>query len=297
MTDKVNLNTVSTFVNDTTAVSVFNNNVSAITSGFDNTLSLTPVAGTNNSMNGNLDMNSNQILNLPSPASMNSPARLVDVASNPTISVPPVGTSGATVPLLNANNTWTASTTQTFGNELVSGLLTVNGSTTLNSTLSVVGNSIYTGSISPSQTNGIVGTTAANNANAGCIGEYIVQTVASTTTGLSSGTAATVTAISLTAGDWDLSALVLFNGGGTTQVAYVGGCISFTTNAFDTTRGYYMPFSGTPAIFGISAPFGINISQIRASIAVTTTVYMVAQASFGISTMGAFGTLSARRVR
>src|SRR5580692_9891336 len=119
MTDKVNLNTVSTFVNDTTAVSVFNNNVSAITSGFDNTLSLTPVAGTNNSMNGNLDMNSNQILNLPSPASMNSPARLVDVASNPTISVPPVGTSGAVVGLLNASKT-------DSGNNTFSGINIIN---------------------------------------------------------------------------------------------------------------------------------------------------------------------------
>ena len=61
----------------------------------------------------NLDMNSNQILNLPSPATTHSPARLIDVVSNPTISVPPVGTSGATVPLMNGNNTWSGINTFT----------------------------------------------------------------------------------------------------------------------------------------------------------------------------------------
>jgi hypothetical protein len=124
---------VTTFTNDTTAVNTVNNNFAAISTAFSDCLSLSGSAP--NQMKSNLDMNSNSILNLPPPATINSPARLIDVASNPTISVPPVGTSGATVPLLNAANTW--SNTQTFNppNTNSQGILvssTATGSTSQN---------------------------------------------------------------------------------------------------------------------------------------------------------------------
>lgn len=100
------LNNVSTFVNDTTAVNTVNNNSAAITTALSNCLARD--AEVPNQMNTNLDMNSNQILNLPAPTSANSPARLVDIVSNPslTLTIPPIGTSGAVVGLLNGNNTY-----------------------------------------------------------------------------------------------------------------------------------------------------------------------------------------------
>src|ERR1700689_3822083 len=106
MTDKVTLNNISPTSSITTASGVINANNAAITTAMDNTLSLDGTAP--NQMQSNLDMNSNQILNLPAPVSGNSPARLVDIVANPTLvlTIPPVGTSGATVPLLNGNNTW-----------------------------------------------------------------------------------------------------------------------------------------------------------------------------------------------
>lgn len=103
MTDKITLSTVGTLIDATTAQTVINNNFSTIQTAFDNTLSRDGT--TPNTIGSNLDMNSNQILNLPSPATVNSPARLIDVTSNPTITVPAVGTSGAVVGLLNANKT------------------------------------------------------------------------------------------------------------------------------------------------------------------------------------------------
>lgn len=109
MTDKVTLSDITSFVNDTSAAGVFNSNMTAITTAIDNTLSRDGTSP--NQMGSNLDMNNNQILNLPAPASTTSPVRLVDVAGNPTITVPPVGTSGATVPLLNGNNTWSGTNT------------------------------------------------------------------------------------------------------------------------------------------------------------------------------------------
>ena len=109
----ITLNNISNAQQITTAATAINNNNSTIITALNEVLSTNPQ--TSNSMNTNLDMNSNQILNLPAPVAANSPARLVDVVSNPTLTltIPPVGTSGATVPLLNGNNTWSGYNTLT----------------------------------------------------------------------------------------------------------------------------------------------------------------------------------------
>lgn len=112
MAENITLGTVSTFTNDSSAVSIVNNNSQLITNALANTLDRYGSAP--NGMQAVLDMNNFNIINLPSPATINSPARLVDVVSNPTIQVPTVGTSGATVPLLNGVNTWSG--VQTFTN-------------------------------------------------------------------------------------------------------------------------------------------------------------------------------------
>lgn len=111
MTDKVVLSPVSSFVNDTTAVSTVNNNMVAITTAMDNTLSRDGTSP--NMMNATLDMNSNQIINLPPPSTVNSPARLIDVVGNPTIVIPGTGTSGHVVPFLDGNNTFSGTNTFT----------------------------------------------------------------------------------------------------------------------------------------------------------------------------------------
>lgn len=108
---KITLSSLSNLQNETTAVGVINNNSAVITTAFDNTLSRDGTSP--NQMGANLDMNSNQILNLPAPATVNSPARLIDVVSNPTITVPSIGTSGAFVGLLNGNNTYSGTSTFT----------------------------------------------------------------------------------------------------------------------------------------------------------------------------------------
>jgi hypothetical protein len=108
---KITLTPVSNPQNLTSLQNTINNNNTVIQTAWDNTLSRDGTVP--NTMLSNLDMNSNQILNLPSPASMSSPARLQDVVSNPSVTVPALGTSGATVGLLNTgwtqsgNNTWT----------------------------------------------------------------------------------------------------------------------------------------------------------------------------------------------
>lgn len=101
---KITLNDVADLTNFTTAETTINNNNTAIEVAIENTLSRDGT--TPNTMSANLDMNAHRILNLPAPSTINEPARLVDVVTNPTITIPPTGTSGATVPLLNGANTW-----------------------------------------------------------------------------------------------------------------------------------------------------------------------------------------------
>lgn len=117
MAENVTLAPVASFTNDSSAVATVNANNALIETAFSDCLSLT--GGSPNRMQSNLDMNSNQILNLPAPATINSPARLIDVVANPTLAltIPPVGTSGATVPLLNSNVTWSG--TSSFGTPFV----------------------------------------------------------------------------------------------------------------------------------------------------------------------------------
>lgn len=71
LTDLVNLE------NQTTAVNAINNNNAVIETAFDNTLSRDGTSP--NTMGASFDMNSHQIINLPAPATANSPLRLQDL--------------------------------------------------------------------------------------------------------------------------------------------------------------------------------------------------------------------------
>lgn len=91
---KVNLSDLVNLENETTAVNTINSNSHAIENGFENTLSRD---GTQpNSMEANLDMDSNRIFNLPSPGSATEPLRLQDLSDfigGGTISTIPAGGS------------------------------------------------------------------------------------------------------------------------------------------------------------------------------------------------------------
>lgn len=91
---KLSLDNVGSLVDTTTAVVTINSNSAAIESAVNNTLSLD---GTQpNSMQANLDMNSNRVLNLPAPVNSSEPLRLIDLTSFPSNStiIPPGGTAG-----------------------------------------------------------------------------------------------------------------------------------------------------------------------------------------------------------
>ena len=145
----------------------------------------------------------------------------------------------------------------------------------------------------------IVGTTTNDSATAGYVGEVISSTVDVTVgVSLTTSTAKTVTSISLTAGDWDITGMVSFNGNGATTVTLTAGGINTTTNtlpaAYEARATAVFAAASTPFA---TSPIGSVVPTVRAQLTTTTTYYLVAVLNFGISTAGAGGTIYARRVR
>lgn len=144
----------------------------------------------------------------------------------------------------------------------------------------------------------IVGTATNNNANAGSVGEYVSSSIASgSAVALSTGTAANITSISLTAGDWDVWITGKFTGGATTTVTRLTPSISTTSATIDTAadRSFNAFYNGQTPF----ATLDINVTAgtTRLSLASTTTVFYVALATFGVSTCSGYGIIHARRRR
>lgn len=145
----------------------------------------------------------------------------------------------------------------------------------------------------------ILGTTTNDNAAAGRIGEYTESVVEqASAVSLSTGTAANVTSLSLTAGDWQLSGFVAIVPGATTNIvssfngisttsATFGAADTINTNAINSAAG---------VVYGANN-IRASTQVLRFSLSSTTTVYLVANCNFTVSTADVFGTLRARRMR
>jgi hypothetical protein len=166
-----------------------------------------------------------------------------------------------------------------------------------------------TGAFTPSQTNGIVGTTTNNSANAGAVGEYICAQVtnggspagcatnSSTPVSLTTGVATNVASISLTAGDWDVWGEVITVPGATTTIAAVSGWISTASATLPNGSGSVVPWFYLAGSLTTGQGTAMPITMTRISLASTTTVFLGAFTSFGTSTMSAYGFIGARRRR
>jgi hypothetical protein len=148
-----------------------------------------------------------------------------------------------------------------------------------------------TGLISPSTTNGIKGTTAGDNANAGSIGEIVIGTSGSI--GMTASVPANITSITLTAGDWEIWGNVEFDpAASTTASTSVVG-----VNSVSAT----LPASPSKSITNYNVLTGqifTNAPPVsRYNITSTTTFYLVADVQFSVSTMAAQGFIAARRRR
>jgi hypothetical protein len=103
-----------------------------------------------------------------------------------------------------------------------------------------------------------------------------------------------IAAIQLSAGDWDVNGWINYNFAASTTVNSI-------RNTFSSASGT-LGDSAEQTVFGFNAlalvnSFSVPNGPVRFSLASTTTIYMVARANFGTSTMFAYGRMRARRVR
>lgn len=161
--------------------------------------------------------------------------------------------------------------------------------------------------IVPNTLLGIVGTTTNDNANAGAVGEVLQSTVvAGSAVALTTTTAANVTSLSLTVGDWEVEGACDHTWTGTTATIEVCG-ISGTTATQPTQPGGVVGNAtiGTEPLVSQSITFGATITgrfdqRVKARVQVTTastTIFLVATATFSAGTDAVFGTIRARRIR
>ncbi len=138
----------------------------------------------------------------------------------------------------------------------------------------------------------LVGVTDNSNASAGNVGEYVESVVLyANRFGITTNTDTTVTSITLTPGDYDVSGYTFIQGNA--NLAYsVGGMNLFNNQLPDPA--YRSSTADSPAL---STEAGLACSTRRFSSASTFTVYLIGYATFATGTATVCGSICARRVR
>lgn len=143
----------------------------------------------------------------------------------------------------------------------------------------------------------IQGVTDGVAAVSGIVGQVVQSTLAvGSAVSLTTATAATVTSISLPAGEWYVNGQVDYRAAATTSITILTQGISTTA----ATLGAQDTFSrnvSTAFVPTASNDVGLPIRGQALSLTATTTVYLVANATFTVNTLTAYGTIQARRVR
>jgi hypothetical protein len=113
---------------------------------------------------------------------------------------------------------------------------------------------------------------------------------------LSTGTAKTVTSMSLDPGAWDVSGIVDFQFGATTSYT---AAMSGTSQTADTlgAADTFACLAGAADVPTAANDIALTAPEVRMNITVPTTIYLIAKAVFTVSTLKAYGTLRARKVR
>lgn len=140
----------------------------------------------------------------------------------------------------------------------------------------------------------IVGVGDGSFGAAGSIGEVISSTIVSgSAIPLTTNTTQNVTSISLTAGEWLINGIVVFGIGTGTNITYLTGASTSVSVTLPGVGGYSaMSPVGVPVIDPT-----LNIPPQIISVASTTTIYMVVRTGFTVSTLTAYGSINALRVR
>jgi hypothetical protein len=152
-----------------------------------------------------------------------------------------------------------------------------------------------TGVLTPS--GGLTGTATNDDACAGCVGAVLSGDLPSgSKISLTTATPANITSVSLTAGDWQCYGNATYNYGAGTSVTVFLYNFSTTSATLDLTNGHYGAFASTGLIAGSTDPVFV-VPTLRVKLSGTTTLYLVTQASFTVSTLAAYGHFDCRRMR
>ena len=142
----------------------------------------------------------------------------------------------------------------------------------------------------------ITGTSTNNDAAAGIVGEFISNYTSGVS--LTSSVNANCGSISLTAGDWDVEAIVLYTPAASTSITITTVAtnnVSATFPTFGTNMQSYVQHAFHAYVPSLS--FTEKTNKTRYSLSGTTTIYCVVYATFTVSTLTAKAVITARRVR
>jgi len=174
------------------------------------------------------------------------------------------------------------------------GTIGAGGGAQTNSDNSTYTNIIVSGSSKVYSTN-LLGTVIGDSAPAGYIGEYY-YTNDNVGCALSTGIVTNVFALTLTPGDWDVTAVGTFNA--TTATVTQGKWILSTTanvipvvNAGGKIIWRYYPYTSTSFIDSST------IDRFQVNTTVTTNIYLNVYLAFSAGSVQAQGHMSARRIR
>lgn len=139
------------------------------------------------------------------------------------------------------------------------------------------------------------GTQTNDNAAAGNIGEFVESFISDAAAVAIAGSATpqNLTSISLTAGDWDVAAQVVTKPAGATTSTFLEIGINTVTGTFPDIGRVQESFLAP----GAGNRNSLCLARQRVSLAVTTTIFLVVESTFAVSTMAASGFINARRVR
>lgn len=219
---------------------------------------------------------------------------LTNTTGFPAANLAGLGTGVAT--LLGAASSGTGGIAGTTSPTLVTPTLGVAAATSING-LGLTGTGTITGTSSTSVGRGqYLGTNDNTAASAGNIGEYIVSNIAGgSAVALTTGVAANITSVSLTAGDWDCRGWVGTNPNAATTSSALFGWISTTSATFPTqpNGGAFVQQSFSLAAGGTySVPVGTGQFIVNT----TTTVFLSTTVNFAVNTNAAYGFIGCRRV-
>jgi hypothetical protein len=139
------------------------------------------------------------------------------------------------------------------------------------------------------------GTATNDDAAAGNIGEVKEGSLGIAVSNLTTGVAAALVGISLTAGDWEVYYICYFTTTSTTTVTNER-CGPSTTSALDGTVGNNAQFQANAVVVG-AGENTVAGPPVRYSLASSTTINLIAQSAFGGSTMKIGGKIRAIRTR